>query len=130
MSDEVRFTALGLSGDRCAEQCACPGIAPLEPGVLTVIVYLPVPFDCWIRNAAFRGSSVTDVEQALLYHLSKWIAGRQHTLAPNGRVAEQGYRVADPACIVVKVGQVSQARERICMVGAEQSLRIRADLLR
>lgn len=76
------------------------------------------------------GSAVSDVEQALLYHLGEWIAGGQHTLAPNSRVAEQGYRVTNPACGVVKMCQVSQARERISMVRAEQSLRIRADLLR
>ena len=108
-----------------------PGIASPEPGrthghrLSTGAVWLPDP-----EPPLSGASAVSDVEQALLHHLSEWITGGQHTLAPSGRVAEQGYRVTNPACGVVKVSQVGQARERICMVRAEQSLRIRADLLR
>jgi hypothetical protein len=84
------------------------------PGVLTVIVYLLVPLAV--------GSAVSDVGQALLYHLGEWIASGQHTFAANDGVAEQGYRVTDPARGIVQVSQVGQARERVGMVGAEHSL--------
>ena len=45
-------------------------MAPLEPSVLTVIVYLPVLFGCRIRIRSFpETSAVSEVDQALLYHL-------------------------------------------------------------
>jgi hypothetical protein len=94
MSGKVRFTALRLSSEADARNNVHARNVIHVPGVHTITVYLRVPLP---RLA------VSDVDQALLYRLGEWIAYGQHTLAANGGVAEQDYRVTDPACSVVKV---------------------------